>query len=252
MKRWLGASTFSFTPAVKQALSDSSLLVSSSPSPECCEKAAQRIFSRATLVVNDARYVGGRLGVLMPTSSSATFVTYGSNFGEPLSLSIAAHNDQSRQLLYAFGVRILPLVWRYAHSVLHELSNRAAETLSLVCCGCTDTEAAKQMEISQATLRSHLRKICRQFGVSSRAELSAIAALRERFGVPVTRPGCDQLGTLAPREREVAALLQRGCSEKEIAIALGLSVHTVHTYTKAIYRRLSIHRSSDLRALPLL
>ena len=48
------------------------------------------------------------------------------------------------------------------------------------------------------------------------------------------------LGTLTPREREVAVLVVDGLADREIAERLHLSHHTVSQYVKRIYRRLAV------------
>ena len=45
---------------------------------------------------------------------------------------------------------------------------------------------------------------------------------------------------LAPREREVLGFLVRGQTNKEIAHALGLSVHTVDGYLRTLYEKLEV------------
>lgn len=45
---------------------------------------------------------------------------------------------------------------------------------------------------------------------------------------------------LTHREREILSLVERGCSNREIAEATGLSQWTVATHTKAIYRKLAV------------
>ena len=59
------------------------------------------------------------------------------------------------------------------------------------------------------------------------------------------RPGAD-LG-LTSRESEVAALLARGLSNREIAAALFISEHTVKTHLKSIFRKAGV--ASRARAI---
>jgi DNA-binding NarL/FixJ family response regulator len=56
--------------------------------------------------------------------------------------------------------------------------------------------------------------------------------------------------TLAPvklthREREVTELLSKGCPDKEIAQAMGISVWTVHGYIKNIFKRLHVRTRTE-------
>jgi DNA-binding NarL/FixJ family response regulator len=62
------------------------------------------------------------------------------------------------------------------------------------------------------------------------------------------RPG-ELGGTLSPREREVLALLAGGASNKEIALALALSVSTVKFHVAAIVAKLGARSRVDAVAI---
>lgn len=51
---------------------------------------------------------------------------------------------------------------------------------------------------------------------------------------------------LTPREREVVQGLGQGLSEKQLAARLGVTVHTVHTYVKRLYRKLHVSSRTEL------
>jgi len=53
------------------------------------------------------------------------------------------------------------------------------------------------------------------------------------------------LARLTPREREVLALLSKGCVDKEIASALGISAWTVHGHIKKIFERLKVRTRTE-------
>lgn len=53
------------------------------------------------------------------------------------------------------------------------------------------------------------------------------------------------LAKLTPREREVLALLSRGCVDKEIAQALDISAWTVHGHIKKIFERLQVRTRTE-------
>ncbi len=64
---------------------------------------------------------------------------------------------------------------------------------------------------------------------------------------PAPRPDPEQLlGRLAPRLRDTLNQLLTGASEKEIAVHLGISAHTVHDYVKAIHRELGVRSRGEL------
>lgn len=51
------------------------------------------------------------------------------------------------------------------------------------------------------------------------------------------------------RQRELLSLLKAGCSEKEAAQKLNISIHTVHVYTKQIYRLFNVSSRGELLSL---
>jgi DNA-binding CsgD family transcriptional regulator len=53
---------------------------------------------------------------------------------------------------------------------------------------------------------------------------------------------------LPPRLRDTLAALAEGLSEKQVAERLRLSPHTVHEYTKALYRRFGVQSRAELLA----
>ena len=54
------------------------------------------------------------------------------------------------------------------------------------------------------------------------------------------RPTVGGHDELTPRERTVLGLLAQGRAKREIAQELGVSFNTVHSHTKAIYRKLGV------------
>jgi DNA-binding NarL/FixJ family response regulator len=51
---------------------------------------------------------------------------------------------------------------------------------------------------------------------------------------------------LTPREREIVQFLAEGKSNKEVAGALGISVHTAETHRSNIMRKLDLRSMSEL------
>jgi DNA-binding CsgD family transcriptional regulator len=50
-----------------------------------------------------------------------------------------------------------------------------------------------------------------------------------------------QQGALTPRERQILELCAADKRDKEIAVILGVSQHTLHNHWAKIYRRLGVH-----------
>lgn len=61
-------------------------------------------------------------------------------------------------------------------------------------------------------------------------------------------PSRPELDALAPRLRPVMRYLLQGDAEKEVAMKLKLSKHTVHRYTQVIYRELNVNTRAELLA----
>ena len=65
---------------------------------------------------------------------------------------------------------------------------------------------------------------------------------------PVLADGRDLRAGLPPRLRQTLDSLLDGDGEKQAALRLGLSRHTVHTYTVALYRRFGVSSRAELLA----
>ena len=55
----------------------------------------------------------------------------------------------------------------------------------------------------------------------------------------------DSLSRLTPRENEVLLLLSKGCVDKEIAQAMGISLWTVHGHIKKLFDRLNVRTRTE-------
>jgi DNA-binding NarL/FixJ family response regulator len=91
----------------------------------------------------------------------------------------------------------------------------------------------------------------------ARDVLNAIhLASRGMHVLPTTGAGRDMLvgdsmagpELLTPREADVLDLLQRGCSNAEIAASLHVGVETVRTHARHIYRKLGVRTRRELHA----
>jgi DNA-binding NarL/FixJ family response regulator len=64
--------------------------------------------------------------------------------------------------------------------------------------------------------------------------------------VDVSSPSSTTRRRLTPREREVLPMLAEGKSNKEVAVALNISVNTVETHRAKIMSKLDLHSISEL------
>jgi DNA-binding NarL/FixJ family response regulator len=63
----------------------------------------------------------------------------------------------------------------------------------------------------------------------------------------------DTTNRLTSREAEVLQLLARGCTYSQVGDRLGVSLHTVESHVKNVYRKLEVHsaRAAVWRATEL-
>jgi len=59
----------------------------------------------------------------------------------------------------------------------------------------------------------------------------------------------DPLAGLSPQERRVLALIAKGCTNKEAAVAMGLTEKTVKNYLSTVFEKLHVTRRSQAAAL---
>ena len=71
-------------------------------------------------------------------------------------------------------------------------------------------------------------------------------ALSQATPQDVQLPKQEEVESLSDRERDVLVEIVKGLSNKEIADALCISVHTVITHRKNITRKLNIHSTAGL------
>lgn len=89
----------------------------------------------------------------------------------------------------------------------------------------------------------------RDFSPRDRALVREVhAAVAPMIGGPLARFADPSPADLPARARPVLACLLEGDGDKQIAARLGLSVHTVNEYTKAIYRHFGVRSRPELLA----
>ena len=69
-----------------------------------------------------------------------------------------------------------------------------------------------------------------------------------RLGIRLAVPNAAVGRGLSPRMRQVLALLTRGDSEKQVAMALGISRHTIHDHVKRLHRHFGVQSRGELLA----
>ena len=130
-------------------------------------------------------------------------------------------------------------------SELRDLHREFASTKIVVLANRPSASESRQMLAFGATA-------CLAKNTEARDILHAIhLASRGLHVLPPAHPGDQAAGpeVLTPREAEVMDLLRAGRSNAEIAQALHVSIETVRTHARRIYRKLGVKTRRELRAL---
>ena len=140
--------------------------------------------------------------------------------------------DATRQILQSLpGTEILILTVSDSEQLARTLLEAGAHGYLL------KSDAGRDLVTAVESLRKH-----RPFftSVIARMVLQGFLKLRD------TEAASAQGDPLSGREREIIQLLAEGKSNKEVAVALGISVKTAETHRANIMRKLDLHSTSDL------
>jgi DNA-binding NarL/FixJ family response regulator len=179
--------------------------------------------------------VAAGLRVLMDEDDSLELVADGVEH-EQLNEVLAAHLPE---------VAILNFGSLSRASELRDLHRQFPSTRLVVLANRPTANESRQMLAFGATA-------CLAKNIEARDVLHAIhLASRGLHVLPGAQPGEQPLGpeVLTPREAEVMDLLRAGRSNAEIAQTLHVSIETVRTHARRIYRKLGVKTRRELRAL---
>jgi DNA-binding CsgD family transcriptional regulator len=126
------------------------------------------------------------------------------------------------------------------------LSRRELQVLTLVAAGGTRDEISEQLDISPGTVASHMTRIYRALGARNAAHAVALAygsgvlSFQARPAVQ-PYPQLQQPPFVSRRERQVLAGLAYGLTSEQVAMYLQLSIETVKTHLRRVYRKLDVN-----------
>lgn len=117
-----------------------------------------------------------------------------------------------------------------------ELSDREIQVLTLVASGGTRDEISRQLGMAPGTVASHMSRIYRALGARNAAHAVALA---HGSGVMTARPQ-PPAPFVSRRERQVLAGLAHGLTSEQVAEYLSLSIETVKTHLRRVYKKLGV------------
>ncbi|MBQ9452966.1 MAG: hypothetical protein IJU65_06715 [Desulfovibrio sp.] len=108
-----------------------------------------------------------------------------------------------------------------------------------------------KMYLPFARLAPDLKPIFPHLSKPVPKELQAICSRREKGVLAILRNDATEVSLLTPREQEVGVLAQERRTAKEISERLCISVHTVNTILKTVYRKYHISGKAELENIKL-
>jgi len=126
------------------------------------------------------------------------------------------------------------------------LSERQKQVLALLAQGFSSKEIAKTLGISPETIRKHLANIRDVLGMRRAAELSAYWHLLNTTDISSKEMPATDSEPLTPREQEVAQLLVKGFTAKEIAKLLKIAPGTAAKHRENLLKKMGANRTAYL------
>lgn len=118
--------------------------------------------------------------------------------------------------------------------------------LELVAHGHSSKEIGRILGASHETVRKHIARIRDSLGLRRAAEMAAFWHSLKRPDVSATFLLNECAENLTPREKEVACLLVRGFSAKEVAAELGIAQGTAAKHRENLLGKLGVGKTSLL------
>lgn len=123
------------------------------------------------------------------------------------------------------------------------LSPRERDVALLLITGLSNAEIAAELYLSEHTVRAHVSRVLHACGVATRA--GVVRTLGPRITPPRPAP------PLTPRQRQVAAMVADGMTNRAIAATLGIGVTTVEKHISHILRQWNVSSRAGITAVAL-
>lgn len=124
------------------------------------------------------------------------------------------------------------------------LTARQWQVLARLAQGMSGKHIGRELGISHETVRKHIAVLRDRLGLHKATELA-------NYYLSRTQPNAEQaqwgkLETLTPREKEVAHLLIKGLSAKEVACRLAISPATAAKHRENLLGKLGMNKTGQL------
>lgn len=122
-----------------------------------------------------------------------------------------------------------------------ELSKREEQVLECLCQGLSNKKIGKELDISESTVKTHLKRIAIKLRVANSRSKIAVQAVKLGYGQDLPDVSFD---SLPPRRREVALCVAQGLESEQITKKTGIGLESVKTHIRLICRDLALPRNS--------
>lgn len=118
------------------------------------------------------------------------------------------------------------------------LSPRQAQVKALLEAGLTNAQISAELGITVGTVRTHVEKLYRKSGFTSRRDLIHLELDEANLAVKLTR-----------KQLQVLKGILAGETFQQIAMEMGLALGTVHIHRNMLYKRMGVGTRPQLLAL---
>lgn len=124
------------------------------------------------------------------------------------------------------------------------LTLQETRLVALLLRGLTNKQIARHLDIVEDTVKKHLRNIYTKLGLHRRTLV--LAQMGDTRASDEKAPGTRTRRSLTARETQIASLIRRGCTNKQIARHLGIMEDTVKKHLQRIFTKLRVHRRTSV------
>lgn len=160
------------------------------------------------------------------------------------SVELDGHNGLLRRL---DGTECVVPVVTITSATRDRLTEREINVLESAAAGWTNHKIARNLGVSEDTVKTHMRSLCQKFGATNRVDVVVKAIVFGALHVanlPGARP--PTLPALTHGEILLLPFIAAGLDSSETARRMGLSHHTVKAMERSIRQKWAVTRRADV------